>query len=112
MLTIEKILNGEEIQTELDYQCFQAKSESTGRTGTFYEFTLVAVQEDEEYTIRVMQMDDTDEIIYSAVEALIQVSDDPNALPAVASILPLVEMKEDEFKKAICEYAESIIESL
>lgn len=112
MLAIEKIINGEELEIEIDYQSFNAKSESTGRTGTLYEFTLLAVEEKEECVIRVMHMDDNDEIIFSGVEAMIVSVNDPDALPSVASVIPLIEMEEEDFKKEICEYARSIINSL
>lgn len=111
-MLIENIINGEDIEISIDFQSFVARSTTTNKTGTLYEFTIEV--SDEVYVARVMHYDEDteDEIVYSSVEVLTQASNDPNALPVYQNVLQFIDMKEEEFKEKVCEYARELIENL
>ena len=111
MTNIEKLISGDEnIEVKIDYQSFDAKSTTSNKVGTLYEFSIEI--ESDLYNVRVMHFENEDEIIYSSVDTPISISDDPNALPMVKDMLECVTMDKELFKEKICEFARDIIENL
>ena len=101
MTDIEKIINGdEELVKELEYQTFNAKSTTSSKTGTLWEFTIVTGT-NRNYVLRVFENDADNSVTYSGVEDF--------TTGRYVDVLDLIKGDPEEFKNKAVEFLTEVI---
>lgn len=104
MTDIEKIINGnEELLTELEYQTFNARSTTSSKSGTLWEFTIVT-STNRYYVLRVFENDNDNSVTYTGVEDF--------TTGKYVDVLNLIEGDSEEFKDKVVEFLVEIISEL
>ena len=103
MTDLEKIMYGEEIDYELDYQAFEARSTTSSKKGVVFEFSIETVT-NELYTVKAFVHDEDGKVDYLGAD--INTSGNP------VKIDTFIEHDEDDFEEKVTEWIVEVIENI
>lgn len=107
MLDLERIASGEDVDLEdIEYQPYDAKSTTSDKKGTLYEFTITTLR-GEIYTLRVIKYETGED-----AGSVIFVSCENNTRGAHDNILEELSMDSEEFIEGLLEWITSIIDEI
>lgn len=104
MTDLEKILDGDEnLLDEMEYQTFNAKSTTSNRSGTLWEFTI-STKTNRNYVLRIFQDDKDGSLTYSGTEDF--------TTGRYVDVLDLIDGDVEEFKQKVLNLVEEVISEL
>lgn len=110
LLILDLVSGSDGVVTEVDYQAFTAKSTTSKKEGTLFEFTLTVKNDHNvtgEFIARIFSNDDTEELEYVDVEHTLP----GNMFVNVENYFDTGD-EFDEFKKLMLEWSKDVIEAI